>query len=126
MDIFTIKATQSTPYIYFDLSAAKLDIKGRSIPENSIAFYKPLFDALDRYVNNPAKRINVAIQLEYYNSSSSVCILNLLKKLEILKDKKDSVSIEWYYEEEDEDTFAAGNNFQHMIQLPIKIIKIVG
>lgn len=126
MDIFTIKATQSTPYIYFDPNIAVLDIKGRSIPENSVAFYKPLFDALDNYVKSPAKSINVLIQLEYYNSSSSVCILNLLKKLEALKDKPDSVAIEWYYEEEDEDTLAAGNNFRNMIQLPIKVIRIVG
>lgn len=126
MDIFTIKATQSTPYIYFDPNTGKLEIKGRSIPENSVAFYKPLFDTLDNYVNSmTVKGINVKIQLEYYNSSSSVCILNLLKKLEILKDKVGPISIEWYYEEEDEDTLAAGNNFQHVIQLPIKIIKIV-
>lgn len=127
MDIFTIKATQSTPYIYFDPNNGELEIKGRSIPENSVAFYKPLFDALDNYVNHIAVRgINVKIQLEYYNSSSSVCILNLLKKLEILKDKVGPISIEWYYEEEDEDTLTAGNNFQYVIQLPIKIIKIVG
>lgn len=127
MDIFTIKATQSTPYIYFDPNNGELEIKGRSIPENSVAFYKPLFDALDNYVNHIAVRgINVKIQLEYYNSSSSVCILNLLKKLEILKDKAGPISIEWYYEEEDEDTLTAGSNFQHVIQLPIKIIKIVG
>lgn len=124
MNKYTIQATQSTPYIYFDPNTGKLDIKGRSIPENSVAFYKPLFDSLDGYVQNPAKGIHAVIQLEYYNSSSSVCILNLLKKLETLKDKTKEITVEWHYEEEDEDTLAAGNNFQAIINLPIKVVKI--
>ncbi len=126
MNIFSIKATQSTPYIYFDPNTGHLDIKGRSIPENSVAFYKPLFDALDEYVKDPVTGIKVVIQLEYYNSSSSVCILNLLKKLETLKDRIPSISVDWYYEEEDEDTLAAGNNFQNIIGLPFTLIKVTG
>jgi len=125
MNIFSIKATPSTPYIYFDPGTGKLEIKGRSIPENSVSFYKPLFDALDEYVKAPVTGIKVIIQLEYYNSSSSVCILNLLKKLETLKNKITDISVEWYYEEEDEDTLAAGNNFQNIIHLPFKLIKVI-
>ena len=124
MTIYTLKATPSTPYIYFDPNTGKLDITGRSIPENSVAFYKPLFDALDEYIKNPVKGIHAVIQLEYYNSSSSVCILNLLKKIDSLKDKVDDICIEWHYEEEDEDTLAAGNNLQAIIGLPIKMVKI--
>lgn len=124
MKIYTHQATQSTPYIYFDPNTGRLDIIGRSIPENSVAFYKPLFEALDNYSGNPANGIHATIQLEYYNSSSSVCILNLLKKLEALKENVSEITIEWHYEEEDEDTLAAGNNFQAIISLPIKLVKI--
>ena len=52
-----------------------------------------------------------------------MCILNLLKKLEVLKDKVKDISIEWHYEEEDEDTLAAGHNFQNIIDLPFLLIK---
>lgn len=126
MKIYTIEATQSTPSIYFDPATGRLDIIGRSIPENSVAFYKPLFDALNEYAKSPAKRMQVLIQLEYYNSSSSVCILNLFKKLDALKSVVPEIAIEWRYEEEDEDSLAAGNNFQSIINLPIKIVKVVG
>jgi hypothetical protein len=124
MKIYTHQATQSTPFIYFDPATGRLDIIGRSIPENSVAFYKPLFEALDQYSVNPAKGIRAKIHLEYYNSSSSVCILNLLKKLEALKNKVSDITIEWHYEEEDEDTLTAGNNFQAIVSLPIKLVKI--
>ncbi len=126
MNTFSIKATQSTPQIYFDPRTGILEIKGRSIPENSVFFYKPLFDAMDEYLKNPGKSLNVKIQLEYYNSSSSVCILNLLKKLEALKDKVETILIEWFYEEEDEDTLLAGTNLQTIIRLPFKMIQIAG
>lgn len=126
MSIFTIEATPSTPRIYFDPAKGQLEIIGRSIPENSVAFYKPLFDALESYIRKPSKSLQVLIQLEYYNSSSSVCILNFLKKLDALKSEIEDIRIEWRYEEEDEDTLAAGNNFQAIISLPIDIVKIAG
>ena len=124
MDTFYIKATPSTPYVNFDPVSGRLDIKGRSIPENSVAFYKPLLNVLDEFAKSPVEQITVIIQLEYYNSSSAVCLLNFLKKLETLKDKIADISIEWYYEEEDEDSLTAGENFQSILSLPVKIIKI--
>lgn len=125
MKKYSIEATPSTPAINFDLTSGILDIKGRSIPENSVEFYLPLFAALDQYVANPKTGINVKIQLEYYNSSSSVCILNVLKKLETLHKAGTSVNVSWLYEEEDEDTLTAGKNFQAIINLPFKMIKVV-
>ena len=35
------------------LKAGIMEIKGRSIPENSIEFYKPLVDWLDEYAKSP-------------------------------------------------------------------------
>ena len=46
------------------------------------------------------------IQLEYYNSSSSACLLSVFKKLEKFnKGKGSPVTINWIYEENDEDIF---------------------
>ena len=126
MKKYSIEATPSTPEINFDFASGVLEIKGRSIPENSVEFYLPLFAALDQYVANPKTGIKVTIQLEYYNSSSSVCILNVLKKLEALNKTGTAVSVDWLYEEEDEDTLSAGKNFQAIIHVPFKMIKISG
>ena len=49
MDKYAIEGTPKTPSISFDLAGGILEIKGRSIPENSIEFYKPLVDSLDKY-----------------------------------------------------------------------------
>ena len=79
MEKYSIEATANTPNIKFDLEKGELNISGRSIPENSIEFYNPLFAALDKYLAdpNPKNATILNIQLEYYNSSSSACLLSV-------------------------------------------------
>ena len=93
----------------------------------STCFYNPLFAALDKYLANPnPKNATILnIQLEYYNSSSSACLLSVFKKLEKFnKGKGSPVTINWIYEENDEDILAAGKNFEGMVELPFKMIAI--
>ena len=80
MDSINIEGTPKTPTISFDAKSGNIEIKGRSIPENSIEFYKPLVDWLDKYCEIAEGNVNVNIQLEYFNTSSSKCILDVFKK----------------------------------------------
>jgi hypothetical protein len=123
MEKYSINGTSNTPDINFDLEKGELTISGRSIPENSIEFYNPLFAALDKYITNPNKKnaTILNIQLEYYNSSSSACLLSVFKKLE---KAGLPVNINWLYEENDEDILAAGKNFEGMVDLPFKMISV--
>ena len=41
MEAIVIEGTQKTPSVKFDGKTGIIEIKGRSIPENSIEFYKP-------------------------------------------------------------------------------------
>jgi hypothetical protein len=50
MEPIIIEGTPKTPTVKFDASAGVFEIKGRSIPENSVEFYKPLVDWLDGYM----------------------------------------------------------------------------
>ena len=97
-------------------------IKGRSIPENSIEFYKPLIEWISNYSENPKENTLVNIQLEYFNTSSSKCILDVFKKLESISDS--SVSVKWYYEEDDEDMLEAGEDYEAIIDLSFEMIEV--
>jgi len=44
MDPIKIEGTPKTPTVNFNAEKGNIEIKGRSIPENSIEFYKPLVD----------------------------------------------------------------------------------
>lgn len=126
MDKYSIEGTKNTPTIKFDLEKGELNISGRSIPENSIEFYNPLFSAIDTYITKPKNKTILNIQLEYYNSSSSACLLSVFKKLEKFTKTADSlVTVNWLYEENDEDILAAGKNFEGMVDLPFKMISVL-
>jgi hypothetical protein len=47
MEQLVIDGSAKTPSIDFNFETGTLMLKGRSIPENSIEFYKPLNDWLD-------------------------------------------------------------------------------
>ncbi len=124
MEKYSIDGTPKTPTISFDLASGVLEIKGRSIPENSIEFYKPLVDALDKYAGSPKTATNVNIQLEYFNTSSSKCILDVFKKLENINKNGSAVIINWHYEEDDEDMLEAGEDYQAIINVPFKMVQV--
>ena len=124
METISIEGTPKTPTIKFDTGNGFLEIKGRSIPENSIEFYKPLVDWLEKYASKPQPATNVNIQLEYFNTSSSKCILDVFKKLEAINKGGSNVVINWYYEEDDEDMLEAGEDYQAIINVPFKMVQV--
>ena len=124
MDPIIIEGTPKTPTVNFDAATGKVEIKGRSIPENSIEFYKPLVDWLEAYGASAQANTVVNIQLEYFNTSSSKCILDIFKKLENIPNAGSEAIINWYYEEDDEDMLEAGEDYQSIIKVPFKMIEI--
>ena len=125
MEPITFEGTPKTPTVNFNADDGIVEIKGRSIPENSIEFYKPLVDWLEQYKDNAQPMTKVIIQLEYFNTSSSKCILDVFKKLEAVHKAKNPVEIHWYYEEDDEDMLEAGEDYESIIIVPFKMVEIV-
>lgn len=125
MESISIEGTPKTPTVNFDATTGIIEVKGRSIPENSIEFYRPLVEWLEEYSKDPQKLTTVNIQLEYFNTSSSKCILDVFKKLESIKKARNEVVINWYYEEDDEDMLEAGEDYESIIRIPFKMIEVV-
>lgn len=124
METIIIEGTPKTPSVNFDSASGILQLKGRSIPENSIEFYKPLVEWLEEYAAKPQAKTAVNIQLEYFNTSSSKCLLDLFKKLEGMHKSGNDITIKWYYEEDDEDMLEAGEDYQSIINIPFKMIEV--
>ena len=70
---------------------------------------------MESYFENPLPKTEARIILEYFNTSSSKCLLDVLRKLETLKSSgKSDVVVLWHYETDDEDMIRAsvfGNGF---------------
>lgn len=121
MNDIRLEGSPKTPTVNFTADNGTLEIKGRSIPENSIEFYKPLIEWIEKYSKSPKDKTVVNVQLEYFNTSSSKCILDVFKRLEAIQNE---VQINWYYEEDDEDMLEAGEDYDAIISIPFKMIEI--
>ena len=115
------EGSSKTPEVDFN-SSGELLLKGRSIPENSIEFYKPLIEWLESYSESPNSTTVLSVQLEYFNTSSSKCILDVFKKLESVSGSE--ISVKWHYEEDDEDMLEAGEDYEAIIDLPFEMIEV--
>lgn len=124
MEPLIINGTAKTPTVYFDANKGLIELKGRSIPENSIDFYNPIFDWIMKYAELKQANTVVNMQLEYFNSSSSKCVMEVFKKLEIVAKAGSNVLVNWYYNKDDDEIFSAGEEFKLLCKLPFKFIEV--
>ena len=112
MDNLVIEATRYTPKIDFNGEKGVLEIRGKSYPENSFEFYKPIMEWIEKYFQNPQKRTIVNIELVYFNSSSSKFLFDLFDKLEEEKSRGHEILINWIFDEDNDVAEEAGMDFQ--------------
>ena len=120
MEDLIISGTTKTPEVAFLVLDKKLTLTGRSIPENSIQFYEPLLNWANDFCSSNPGQIEVHVKLEYFNTSSSKCLMDLLKRIE---NCECDAEVYWYFEEEDEDMQEAGEDYAAIIQLPFKLVE---
>jgi hypothetical protein len=122
MSNLVIDNSIKTPGISFASDNGILEIKGKSIPENSIEFYRPVFEWLDDYSKAPAPSTILKVALEYFNTSSSKCLLDIFRKLETINlSGRSSVTVNWVYDSDDEDMMEAGEDYQALVKVPFEL-----
>lgn len=121
MDSLFQEGKMNTPTVRFNKSG-NLIIEGRSIPEHPLKFYQPLTDWITNFIATSPESIELKVHLDYLNTHSTECMLVLFKKLDeyYLVSKKD-VSIEWIFDEDDEDMEVLGEDLKSFLSLPYKI-----
>ena len=72
-----IKGTSKTPEI--DFTPGKINISGRSIPEDAIAFFQPVVKWIEEYLANPVNLTKANFKIEYINSGSNRFVFTILK-----------------------------------------------
>jgi len=122
MENLLIDGTRQTPEINFDAASGILKLDGRSIPENTFEFFTPVLNWLDEFASVAPSKVVAKINLEYFNTSSSKYILEILKRLKVLLNDGKEVLVEWYYEEDDEEMMETGEDYEDVSGLPFEII----
>jgi hypothetical protein len=119
-----IAATKNTPKVIGSMTKGFLRLEGSSFPENSKKFYDPLmiWVAESRKI---ASTFEIEASFSYVSSSSLIAILNLLKRFQSLYGAE-SVTLKWYYEEDDDDILKIAEDYRKIIEIAIECISIQG
>jgi len=100
-------------------SSGELSITGRSISDSVAEYYKPAMDWICGLMDSPPERIELTIQLDYFNSKSRKILLHILKLLEQIHIKgKSEVMVKWLYDFDDKDMYEAGTDYQSIVNIP--------
>jgi len=122
MNDLRIEKTNNSPLVEFNING-QMSIKGRSIPENGMVFYQPIFKWIEEYGQRPSPKTTLDVNLEYFNTTSSKCILDVLKGFEKVKKPGFEVNVNWYYKEDDPDMLESGQDFGSFININFSFIE---
>jgi len=122
MSPLVIESGAETPEIVLDKKNNTFFFKGKSLPENPIIFYRPVLNWLDEYLIDPNPETKVNFMMVYFNTSSSKIILDIMKKLELIKKSGHKVVVNWRFREDDEDMLEAGEIYAERVGIPFNLI----
>ena len=117
MNPLIIEGKEDTPSVILDKENNKFEFSGRSLPEDILDFYNPIYDWLQNYVSSPNDKTELDLKIDYFNSASHKAINEILDILSEIQKTGKSIVINWHYMEEDEDMYESGEDFQELTGL---------
>lgn len=121
MESLFFEGTEDTPEINFNHEKNIFSIADRSLPENAVDFYKPIFEWLEQFHDIASDNVSFDFKLDYFNTASAKQITKILLFLEKLAlDHK--VTIRWYYHKEDVDMLSSGSRYAKLINVKFEPI----
>ena len=107
--------TNSTPYILIDEEERYMKFVGRSFHENVVAFYEDVNEWLDTYLKKDFGSFTFDFEMNYFNSSTSKLLHNLLMKMDKYASEKNKVVVNWITSEDNDIIIECGEDFQEDI-----------
>ncbi len=121
-----IPAGKDTPEVRFDPEQRTFRIVGSSYPENAAKFYVPILAWLEDFKQQVSKddgEYTFEFHFEYFNTSSSKFILQILQRIQqIASEKGVPIRMRWYYYEDDPDIEEAGYTYNLNLETPMELI----
>lgn len=118
-----IKETLYTPSVKVILDEHRVVISGQSRLEDPTEFYEKLSMVLDESINDFRTYASIDFTLHYLNSSSSKWLFHILKGIQAKFLGKKIVTVNWFYDDDDESMLEAGEVFQSLLSLPFNLVE---
>jgi hypothetical protein len=98
-----IEPTEKTPQIDFNYLTGDLILAGRSIPENATEIYEPVHNWVSEYIKNARQTTNLRLNLEYFNTASSIWLAKIVKSLSKIENPDYILFVHLYFNIEEFD-----------------------
>ena len=98
-----LEQTQKTPQIDLNQLTGNLIFSGKSIPENAAKIYEPVLNWVTEYILKASPTTNLRLNLEYYNTASSIWLTKIIKVLIRINEPDYSLIVHLYLPIEDYD-----------------------
>jgi len=111
---------KNCPGIVYYPGGNRLEMVGRSIPENPELIYR----RFDNWITQHFEKNNgldINFQLEYINSGSSKYLYEILKRLTAFIRSGKRIKMKWRYEEDDEAMLELGEHYRDTAGIPLEI-----
>jgi hypothetical protein len=117
-----IEKTKHTLGVDFNVETGIFNIEGRSLPENTIEFFNPIFSFVKRFITENKKEIIFNCKVVYFNSGSSKRFNELFQIFEDYHSIGGKVTVNWFYEKDDEDQLEEGEEFAEDFKMLFNLI----
>lgn len=125
MTDLTIKETANTPAITFDSKNNVWSVSGRSYHRSSASVYDPLLKWVEKIEKSPVDHCSFNFRIELMNTSSSKVLLEVLKRLKsVFEQNNGSLSVRWYYDQDDDDMKETGEIMMSYSELPFEFVLV--
>ena len=133
MQNLTIPETDYTPMVSFLLESASLELSGISRPEDVAGFYETPLSWLSDLESSVLGKtelkyhltdLKFTIKLSYFNSSSSMYLIMMLKHIKNLIDGGVNAVVDWYYEEGDDKMMEDGEDLADAVDMEFNFIEM--
>lgn len=118
-----LEPTNVTPLVEVDLERGLFSLSGRSSPKSSIQFFHPIIESLRKNFLSQGN-ITANFAFEYFNTSTSKCLYNILREFYKISTNGTVVKVNWYYEEWDDDMKETGQDYEELTGLHFNYIQI--
>ncbi len=94
-----------------------IQFEGRFMPENSKDYFVPIMEWVSNYKADPQDKTELIFKLDYFNTSFSKKLLDLMLEFEELPKQGKKVEVQWFCKDSDADLYEAGKGYQDLVEL---------
>jgi hypothetical protein len=98
-----IAATPTSFGIEFLFKEGLLRFSGNSYPENAVDFFQPLLNWVEDYLQVPRQQTLVEYRVNYFNTSSSKYLFQIMELINAFHQKGNTVNVVWVSNEENDE-----------------------